>query len=224
MARDLQRELAENVACLEAGVNAAMTSLELIPDDFARLIGKVTRSTVLPGRGVEDDSFFGHADLYGGLSTGASSGFIRARVSELIPEGGLYRATHNRPSSHIPRLFAADKGRIIIDTPTLVPGKTDGPVVIEGSGDARRYRKVTTYHTETGDVTVRYGERATCGSALTQDNTREVDVFILPVGIRSVRLATLARTITNVSCIFERIAWGDAANVSWEVEKESSRR
>lgn len=225
MIRDLQRELAVNTARLEAGTNAAMASLGITFDDFTRLIGTVTRPVALPGNGIEVSPFYGHADLYGERAVDTSSGFVEALINEAIPEGGLYRSAPNRPlSSSIPRYLTVDKGCITVSTPTACPTETDGPVVIEEMGGARRYRKVTTYNAHTGGMTVRNGERATCGGVLVKDGTTEVGVFTLPDEVRSIRLATLARTIASVSCIFERIASGDIKDVSWEIEKESSKR
>jgi len=234
---DIRRELAQGAAGLEAASNAAMTSLGLAPGEFAWFTGETRQpmppQTILPESDVEVDSFGSRATFYGGRIANDVGNFvcghIQASVDEYIPEGGKHQAGHHQsPVPYIPRLLTVKNELITVDTPTLNPSLNDGPVVIEGLGRDPRYRKTTTYNTETGDVTVRSGQLITDGHGgmyrPTEDRTIEQDAFELPDDILLPRLATVIRTIKSVSSMFDQIAWRNVENVSWRIQEEPPKR
>ncbi|HEX8227563.1 MAG TPA: hypothetical protein VF572_06880 [Candidatus Saccharimonadales bacterium] len=233
----IRHELSAQAAGLEAASNAATSSLGLTPGEFAWFSGEsrhpMEPQIILPDSDVVLDYFTSHATLYGGLIANDAGkykyGHIQASVSEYIPEGALHQAGRNQsPVPYIPRLLSMNDGSmndgvINVDTPTLNPSPNDGPVVIEGIGRSPRFRKITSYHTQTGDVMVRSGELITDGHGWVDDKTIEHDAFELPDGILLPRLATVVRTIKATSYMFSQIASRNIESVSWDIKEDAPR-
>jgi hypothetical protein len=216
------------MARLSGGFALIPVALGLAPDEFAWFRGETRQpmpaQRVVPDKPYEVDYFTSAATYYGGrIANGLGNfvcGHIHAYVSEAIPEGAKYQADpYTFPAPYIPRLLTVKKDLITVDTPTLNPSLSDGPVVVEGQGRSPRYRKTTVYNTETGDVTVKSG-RSVNGHGWSDDRTIEQDAFELPDDMLLLRLATVIRTIRATSSMFDQIAWRNARNVSWSIQEE----
>jgi hypothetical protein len=229
---DVRSELAFSATGLEVVSTAAMTSLGLTPGEFAWFSGESRQpmqpQTILPESDLKHDYYTSNISFYGGLIANElgnfTCGHIRADIPEHIPGSAKHQSgRHESPAPYVPRLLNSNHGIISVDTPTLNPSLSDGPVVIEGMRRDPRFRIETLYHTETSAVAFKSGELITDGLGWKDDRTVEHDAFEFPDDILLPRLATLLRTIKATSAMFEKIVWGDDS-VSVRIQEELPER
>jgi hypothetical protein len=234
-------ELQFQVASLEASCGAAMTSLGLESGGFAWFTGEVrypmVPQEILPDRQILDnllgielepkilhDTYSSNVTYYGGKAENQvgrfSCGHVQAHISEPIPEGAKHLSgTSVLPVPYIKRLLELHNHQIKVDTPTMNPSLNDGPLVIEGFGSNPRFRNVTTYDTETGELQVRHGQHITSGHGWGEDRTTAQNAFELPQDVLDLRVATMVRTIGATALIFDKISSGER-DVELRITKE----
>lgn len=223
----IRTELAQGAIALDVAANAAICGLGLVPGEFVWLSGETRQSQepqiVIPDFNIILDGPGDKATVYGG-STDKIGKFaydrITAHIYEPTPEGTKHLSAQNLlPTPYIRRNLKAKDGVISVHTSTATPSLNDGPVVVEGNGRNPGYREITTYYSDTENVTV-HGGRLICGREIrTEDRTIEQDAFELPDDLLVPRLMTLARTIKAAAAVFEKIALKDATSISWDIKK-----
>jgi hypothetical protein len=225
---DINTELVESTASLEASARAAMTTLELEAGQFGWFTGEVQHpmppQKVLVGQENELDHLVSTASLYGGRMARElgvfAFGHIQAQIREPLSEGVKHQSNRSTlPVPFVTRDLDAKDGHIIVATPTLHPGPKDGPVVTSGHGGWLSYQATTTYNTQTGDVTIRSGRHMWSGFDPEQDQTVEQNAFKLPDTILVPRLIAMVRTIKAAAAIFMSIACGESDEVTWKIQR-----
>lgn len=229
MSDNLRTELAQGAVALDVAASAAICGLGLVPGEFVSLRGETRQpkepQVVIPDFNIILDGPGDRATVYG-RSINSSGSFaydrITAHIHEPTPEGTKHLSAQNLlPMPYIRRSLKAKDGVISVHTPTATPSLDGGPVVVEGNGRNPAYREITTYNSETENVTV-YGGRLICGREVrTEDRTIEQDAFELPDDLLVPRLMALVRTIKAATAVFEKVALKDATSVSWSIQKGS---
>lgn len=226
-------ELLDNISIeasgLEAVANAATAGLGLVPGEFAWYTAEASRpmkpQTVLRESRVLVDFYTNRATLYGGLIANAAGDFayghIRASVKERNPDGVMHQTSrYDPPVPYTPRILTVKDGRVTVDTPTMNPSLSGGPVVVEGMTRSPRFRETTEYDIRTGDVMFRRGQLMTAGEGWGDDQTITQDAFEFPDEITLPRLETVVRTIRAASYLFTQVAARNVSDVRFSMYVE----
>jgi hypothetical protein len=217
-------ELVESAAGLGAASKAAATSLGLEAEKFNLFTGEIRHpmipQAILPDGLAEHDSYPDVVRFYGGSvsskARGLKFGDIEASINEPV-EGKHQLSEHTLLVPYIPRLLTVKGTLITVDTPTTHAPLGEGPVVIEKKATGERFRKVTSYDSETGQVAVKSGTSYTDHLMRNWDGTTWHDASDLPDEMLELRVATVVRTIKAAATIFEKIAMKDDSGVKVKI-------
>lgn len=217
-------ELQLRTAGLEATSGVAMSALGLEQERFAWFTGSVhypmAPQEIIPDQQhlalpkIMHDTYSSRVTYYGGKAVNMlgnfSCGHIQAHIAEPIPEGAKHLSGDNvLPAPYITRILELHNGILTVDTPTKSPSVNDGPLVVEGAHSNPRFRNVTIYNADTGEITVRHGEHFTHGHGWGIDKTTTTSATELSQELLDLRLATMLRTIGAAAMIFDRIISND---------------